>query len=399
MLYHGALLFGGVAHSGLALWGEPGPLPPKPASPADRPLAPEIAPALDYKPGPGVPVSKLELDKMPLEWIYVGGYKLKANDDVFSAQGGIGKVRPEVGMRIAFGGKEDAFRALSHEKDKGMFDGKIDVTEAVSRQYYTTNFFYTIIENDRPRLLQLQADHNGVDVYIGGVHRRNYEFVRLQKGLYPVMVSVYIGSFRPWGKALIKPRFVEGTMEQAQARMPALMAAYEEQLKDWQVDCDFWKASGGLSPSYMRMFYRGRSDMIQVGRRSLIVGGLPPEGTAFHFPGVDIILSHYVAEYRNMFGEEMSEAVELRTSMLGKMLGQPYNPARLPAVDTIKPGLSNEAFARLFGLVPETAKPTALALWNKAAGVEDEASETKAISSDPVYGFINYPLDMKPAGR
>jgi hypothetical protein len=392
MLWHGALMLGGVAQTGLALWGEPGTMPPKPTSPADRPLVPEIAPAANYKPGPGVPVSKFVNDEMPAEWIYVGGYKPKPDEDPLAGLGGVAQARPDVGTKVAFRGREEAFRPLSQEK-KGLYEGKIDVTEAIRRVYESISFFYTVIDNDRPRLVQFQPTSGLPEAYFAGVHRRSGEFMRLQKGLYPVMLRVTIGYYRPHGRALIKPRLVEGMVEQAEVRRAPLMAAYETEHADWQADEADWKSSG-LDPATPRLFQRGRSNLLVVCRRSLAAGGFPPEKA---FAGVEIIASHYVTNYRKMFGEDLSPMVSVRDSVLQKMLGAAYRPGQLPRHEEVRgrPALSNEGFARLFPLVPDAWRPAALAAWNRAADVTDAASVTKALGHDPVYAFLNYPLDLQ----
>jgi len=62
---HVGSLYGGVAFSGLVLWGEKGPAPPKP-TPITAEL--DVPPAEDYRPPSGVPVVPLEPGVAPKRW-------------------------------------------------------------------------------------------------------------------------------------------------------------------------------------------------------------------------------------------------------------------------------------------------------------------------------------------
>ncbi|MBM4019147.1 MAG: hypothetical protein FJ288_12610 [Planctomycetes bacterium] len=397
-----APLYTGVGFAGLALWREKGPQPPKPPPPA---TGAEVQPAADYTPGKGVPVAKFQDGEMPAEWIYVGGFKPAEGEDPLAAIGGAAKARPEVGASVSCGGRSETFRPLSREKDKGywstpnMMRGKdmIDITNAIGRVYFSTSFFYTVIENDKPRWVEVSTGNAAAEVYLAGVRLVEGDCARIDKGLYPVMVAVSIGSTDPWGRILMQPRLIEQTAEQAKVLVARTRAEHEERIKDWEYDVAEWNRLDGASVEYMNVFEMGRLMMRLHCREAVGTGGFQSE--VGHYSSIATRgPARYAPAYRRMFGEDLSPYGDITHFVPRKMFAHVYPPGGKAIAQDINgtPGVEPFYFAYLFPIVPDEWKPAVLWGWNYHAGVTDKESTAKVLEWEPVYAFLNYPLDLEP---
>ena len=201
-----APLYAGAGLAGLALFGEKSPKPPEPLPTR---AGSRIGPAEGYQPGRGVPVFAFESDAMPAEWIFMGGFRLQDDrDDPLAGIGGRPAARLAVGQDVTYRGQSETVRPLSHETDKGYWQndnyvgGKplIDITNAVGRRYFTHNYFYAVVRNDRPRWVRVATDPGHAIVYLNGVPLEPGDCAHLEKGLYPLLVEAPIGWMNPWGR-------------------------------------------------------------------------------------------------------------------------------------------------------------------------------------------------------
>jgi hypothetical protein len=369
---------------GLAMAGNRGPEPARPADPyADRPAEAEIAPAAGYRPGPNVPVLKFAGDRMPEEWIYVGGFKPAPGEDPLAALGGAAAARPDVGAKVAHAGREETFRPLSHEPDKGYWAGQIDVTSAIGRIYFSTSYFYTVLDNDGPRWVQVLTDHGGAAVYLAGVMRRPGDFARLDRGLYPFLVEVPILDTRPWGRIGVRPRLKEVSPAQRAAHLASVRRDHEERLKEWQADLAQWNATGGLDPETRRAYLAGRMLMRQYLRECMDSGGFP---RAMSYDGsTDALVARYALAHQSPLGEPATHLVDFGPSVEAWLQG------RVPPLDPVsKADQRGQAapgpaiFGPLIGLLPADRRQTLMPRWRAAADA------AKAIEADPVMAFLYY---------
>jgi hypothetical protein len=97
---------------------------------------------------------------MSPKWIFAGGFQTDSvAGDPLADLGGVTAARPQVGDTVKFGGKSFRFAAVPEDNDKGFwhhenYDGGkklIDITNAVGRDYFSTNFFYSVTKNDKLR--------------------------------------------------------------------------------------------------------------------------------------------------------------------------------------------------------------------------------------------------------
>jgi hypothetical protein len=397
-----APLYAGVGFAGLALWREKGPQPGKPLPPA---TGAEVLPAADYTPGKGVPVTKFQDGEMPGDWIYVGGFKPEEGEDPLAALGGAAKARPEVGTAVACGGRSDTFRPLSREKDKGYWStpntmgGKdmIDITNAIGRVYFSTSFFYTVIDNDTPRWVEVSTGNSAAEVCLAGVRLVEGDCARIEKGLYPVIAAVAIGATDPWGRLLMRPRLIEQTVEQAKVLMARRRAEYEEQLKDWNDDVEQWIRLDGASVEYMSIFEMGRLMMYLHCREAVGTGGFQSE--VGHYSSIATRgPARYVPAYRRMFGEDVSPYGDMTHFVPRKMFAHVYPAGGKAIAQDINgtPEVEPFYFSYLLPVVPDEWKPAVLWGWNYHAGVTGKDTIAKVLEWEPVYAFLNYPLDQEP---
>ena len=394
--------YGSVGLAGLAIRGEKGPAPVAPEIPFNvRTASWELAPAADYKPGQGAPVANFADGQMPQEWIYAGGFKPQAGQDILAGLGGAAAARPEAGTKLSLGDRTDAFRLLSHEPDKGYYNGTIDVTNAIGRIYYSSSCFYTVIDNDGPRWVQLSTDYDPADVYISGARLRHGALARLNQGLYPVMVVVPIGETAAWGRILVQPRLRELTEEQAQAAIADQQASYAFEKAMYEADREFWEKSGGVDPA--KMLFADMSHWRNYWHIRLGIGdgGFQAETGVYAMIGSWYPLVYSTA-FRKAFGVDVSPRPDITHLMPRRMMQVVFREDGKQLVQKINSvvGFDLRWCAASFPIVPDEYKPALLWAWNWATGVTDQASTPKAIQGsglDMAHTFLHYPLDLKPA--
>ncbi|MFW6062275.1 MAG: hypothetical protein ACOC93_05650, partial [Planctomycetota bacterium] len=415
--YVGTILYGS-GFAGLALWGEQGPPPAEPAEPfAGREANPRVVPAKAYEPGESVPVEDLRSGQMPGEWIYVGGFKPAEGEDPLAKVGGAAELRPEVGQKVSFGGRTETFRRISHEKDKGYWNGNIDITNAIGRVYFSTSYFYTVLRNDAPRWVRLELGHGGAKAWLNGTPVRSGEYVHLDKGLYPLLVEVAIGETRPWGRIYMRPRLVKGTEGEAEARVAAIRAEHEERRKDWQLAMKEWNRTGGMDPRFQRTFELSRLLMYATYRKVIGTGG-SQDGSVLGMEGPH----KYAGAYRTMFCEDVSPYPDATHYLPYKVFQHLYDPSG----QTLSPDfcgvgefatkvyiepkhdVATEFFAPLLPIAPADWQPALLWAWHQHAGVTGPDDVEKVLRTSgrpyhydlyqthPLYVFLNYPLPMTP---
>jgi hypothetical protein len=243
---------GGVA--AMALVGEPGEWHPKPMPPAANVEATVEAPA-DYTPGKGVPVVKLALDKMPTEWLFAGPLKPESMDRDFLADlGGREKARPEEGTKVMAEGRTVAFERLDpkvgimNSKHTGNVDS-LALVMPINRDYHSTVYYYTVLENDEPRFVQYLCQHGGTRAFLAGQELPRDGYLRLGKGKFPLLLQVGVGETTAWGQLFSTPRFVAATEDSAKQAMQR----YERELADWEAGRKAWEAGGKGMPNVSRL--------------------------------------------------------------------------------------------------------------------------------------------------
>jgi hypothetical protein len=400
---------GSAALAGLAIWGEKGPAPPEPEAPftVAEPSA-AIAPAAGYKPGRGVPVSKFASNEMAPEWIYAGGFRPAAGEDALAALGGAAKARPEAGTTLACGGRTDAFRPLSHEPDKGFYEGSIDATNATGRINNSVHCFYTVIENARPRWVQAATDNDSAEVYVSGVRVWHGDVGRLEAGLYPVMAVVPEGETPPWGRVLLRPRLAELAEDEARSALADRRAAYDLDRAVWQAGRQAWGKSGGGDPVKTFFADMARHRVYLHYRLGVGDGGFQAETGSYALIGTWYPLV-YAAAHRTMFGCDVSPHPDITHLVPRRMMQVVFREDGTQLVQKINSvvGFDVRWCAAGYPIAPQAYQPALLWAWNWATGVTGPASAAKAVPAvgdrkatgtglNLAHTFINYPLGASP---
>ena len=409
-------IYVGPAFAGLALWGEVG-LPP--AKPVEPNAARELSSAKDYRPAPGVPVSKFQNDEMPGEWLFAGGFRPEGDEDPLQDLGGAAQARPEPGTKASLRGRTEAFRPLPHDTDKGYYRspesmrGKaaLDVSHANAMTYFSTNCFYTVIENDQPRWVRLDLHGRFAHAYLVGARAESGDCFRLERGLYPLLVVAAIDLAFSHRRFLLQPCLVEVSEEQVKAHQAQRLAEYQERLSDWEFEVAEWRRMGGADQRFVKLFEMGKRKMYQHYRTGVGTGGFQAEVGSYSLLGIqgpDI----YATAYRNMFCVDASPYEDITHYVPRKMFAQVCRPAQSPDPRRGKPAMPNplaqdingnpsltpRMFAAMFPIVPEHWKPAALWAWNYHTGISGPESLTNlfGVGESPVWDFLNYPLDAQP---
>ncbi len=202
----------------LAILGDPVPIP------APQPLheARPVPPAHDYEPWIGVPVVPFESDRMPSVWLINGPFPSDAADPLAEI-GGWAEARPEVGTRVTVDGVPLDFRRMwpsgqdsattpsIYPRESGRHWASATGggywpgiglarrwAEEQGRRISVSVALYTVIRNDRPRVVQARPNwgstSTGVRMWLNGVALEEGELARLEPGLYPLMVHLPVAS-------------------------------------------------------------------------------------------------------------------------------------------------------------------------------------------------------------
>ncbi len=210
--------------------GEPRQIPPPPAPLPDRLL----------------PVGKLQDDLATQYWLGAG----PVSGDVELSGAEAASLAPRAGQTVAVDGKELTFKPVAREyaaplptafaaqyslqgtgENVPVFRTLVD-PRAVAGETEGTGLLYTVLVNNRDRIVlpTLQAD--GVTQWLAGEQLRNDQPLHLVPGLYPLLVRVEPGYFH-WEKPVIHPPINVAAALEAGAVQPVTGA-------------DAWKALGPL---------------------------------------------------------------------------------------------------------------------------------------------------------
>lgn len=392
---HVGSLYAGVAFAGLVLWGEKGPQPPQPTPPT---LEVDIPAAADYQPGPGVPVVRLEPGVVPRSWLVTEVLSEAFATDPISSVQGLESLRPAAGTTVQFERFKLTFRPLE-AKYVNAADNTFEM-KALMNNLDTASFcLYTVLDVREPGLYKLNNPYSnsGRPVLVLNGHRLAHEqVVRLEKGLYPVLIVARI--LTVWN--VFRPYFVKATEEDLAASAELVArekAEYEARRAEWEADLAEWNRLGGADMEYYKLFRMGRRMMYLLYREAVGTGGFQAEVAHYNKDTTDGP-NRYAAAFRRCFGYDVSPHPDMTHYLTRNAFVYLYPEDGKPWAQDINGSVKIDGsyFAALFPIVPEPWKPAMLWCWNRLAGVADEATKINAVLEDPAWGFVHYPLDMQP---
>jgi hypothetical protein len=388
-------IFAGAGFAGLALWGEKGPEPLKPEPPGAVEVVP---PARDYQPPKGVPIAKLVLGRGAGKWMVADPFPFGMSNDPMVSLGGMEELRPEPGTEITVDGQTARFAPMDakHVAENGC----IALRTGLKQGRALTLFAYTVYDVAEPRTVKLNAfatSSGRVQVALNGVRLAHDQVVKLEKGLYPMLLVLRLGT--DW--ATVNAWFDEAAAEDVQrsaGAAAARRAEYEEMLKDWEFDRREWQRLGGADVNYLRLFDMGRRMMYLFCREACGTGGYQTESGHYFNDGIDGP-GRYASAFLNMFGRNVSSFGDISHYIPRLIFARVYFPDGkshgLNISSSIGP--NGARCADMFPIIPDEWKAAVLWHWNRGEGGGVAQPDLAKIAQDaPVQAFLHYPLQMKP---
>lgn len=408
----GAWLYYGVALGGLALWGEKGPEPVKPA-PFDR--VSEVAPATDYKAGKDVPVIPLEPGKSPNQWIYTKPVNHWMDADPLKDLGGYARCRPESGSSFQFEGKTYTFEPVPADfipKDGGII---LNIGKSIRPGHVKslpgpemiqegplTLCLFTVLDNPEPRVVKVNAGGTrwGYQQFVlNGQNLAHGQVVKLGKGLYPLLVVMRIAA--RWDH--MTPKLDPATDADLAGNanfFARVKTESDDAVRDWEWDAAEWKRTGGFNQEYQKSFELLRWEQYMHFREGFGTGAAQSD-TAGHCQTLGLLPAVYAGAYRRCFGWDVSPYADMTHFLTRRVWAWVYSQDGKAVTQTING--PNDAqldyFPLHYPIVPDAWKPVILWAWHRQAGITGPNDAGKSIpaviSAIPTHLFVNYPLDPK----
>lgn len=383
-----------------AIWDAPGIFPPEPAAPQIITLR---GPG-DFEVPEGVPIVGIDAAETIADWLYAGpffAYKGREDSlvlkdrlfepgsgpyyqhfgqDFMESIGGHADARPIPGTQVEYQGRTRTFAPLQ-KKAIVQRDGVslIDLWVANNNVPCSVGCFYTVLDVKKGGWQRVYLDppmpeaqkasaylgdkyddfpekvpfHIDATLYISGFATHHGDAVRLDAGRYPALLRATTMQ----NKARVQPRLERTTEGNASNAIGLLSDRYFEAIKTWEHIAEAY---------YRRPLYPIMERKVQrYDKWAQGDGGYKNEAGSYH--GYTMPISNMLAHvYRNMTGVTLN-----------------HNSMVLPCYVAGDIG-NNRQFATGFGNVPEKMKPAVLWAWKR----------TEDFGEDPVWTFLNYPLDM-----
>jgi hypothetical protein len=393
---HDALMFLAAGAMGaLAVLNDPAPAPLKPRPPS---AAQALPPLKNVEPAEGVPVVPFASGQTPGEWLAAGGFMPKEGEDPLAPLGGPGDARPTPGAEVPPSGWNKVarqFKPFSAQGRLGLYGlaEKLSVapnaTDEEQKQLRALEqrpdectpvlgYFYTVIENDQPRVVRAVVNAPGaffgpprptfgVALWLAGQRVRDGDLLRLEEGLYPLMVEV------PLNEGLVAaPKLFDYSD-----------ADYQGALADWQKETDAWQAAGQTVPRAAERL----NHALEFVRRHLEISlgdhGFPPEDS--NFADAMHALLPFAQACRNVLGVDLARDTGLEWVVPMQMAGG----GKFWHCDW-----GNE-FWRVLGfpaVVPEAWRPAQkFFLWRATDGPVEQQSIS--LPSHALFALVSLPWD------
>ena len=383
------------------------------AAAGDGPEVLDLPPPGGVSVGEGVPTTTFASDKCPENWVTAGPFApLKGSAfgplaegegrDFLASIGGAAGARPAAGTEVRVRGLVRRFRVLTREfVCVSRYAGEklvVDVLNSQRRVVHSTAYFYTVLINDRTRLVQVRLDVRGPDptcrMWLAGRSVRHGQTLRLRPGRYPWLIEADTGAAAPWSSTYARPRLAEQTAEQVEAARAARLAEWRRHQEGAARD-----DIGGGVPHRLRLADAGVRRYLRyaVGEHGWGEEAEEDVNLAFQmgvFP--------FLQARRCVTGLDMAPGspagwvlpLWVMRSVVGR--GEMDYPAygdagtrRVPHASVFPAGLS---------LVRADLRPAVLWMYDRLWGADGDGSFGGELPLHFVQAFVNYPLGVKAAG-
>jgi len=392
---HVGSLYAGVAFSGLVLWGEKGPAPPEPTPPWQQL---DLPPPADFKPAGSVPVVPLRSGVVPHRWLVTEVLSEAIGVDPMASMQGLDKLHPQDGTSIQLEQFKLRFRPLAED----MVDpsaNSLKIAEMMRGGDSASFCLYTVLEVQEPGLYKVHnpfSNSGRVQMALAGRRVSHGQVVRLEKGLYPLMILARIltvwNKFQPWLE-----KATEADLAASQQILSREQMEYQAQLAEWKLDSAEWQRLDGANVEYTKLFRMGRRLMYLLYREAVGTGGFQAEVGHYNKDTTDGP-NRYATAYRRALGCDVSPFDDITHYLPRHVFTYIFPQNGQPWAQDINGSvrLSGSYFAALLPITPERWQPVMLWAWHRMEGVAEPGNPIQAIADDPVWGFVHYPLDMQP---
>ncbi|MEX2381303.1 MAG: hypothetical protein WD490_02880 [Opitutales bacterium] len=425
---HAPALFYAAGIAALAIQDEPGDAPARPETPILlSESAGRVSAAEGYTPAAGVPVHDFADNAMPRDWLYVGPFP----NEVFPAQSREARagLRPAIGDSLGEGDAALTWRTVETENliYQGQYSGnepRLLLTGPSGVKTHTNSYYYSVIRNDADRWVRIHTGHGGVEMILAGVPLREGNVVRLEAGLYPVLLTGPLGHMNPWAASFAEPKLIEVDAGEVERLREQTELRHARAIETWEQQRDLWESSGkvhleGLMLSRTALHIMDMVFTEMLGRGGFLSG--PAYLVALDGPNKFAGIHHQVT------GRDPGAFGEAAHTLFRSMFVHPYTGGGdhnqeinglsgfvTAAYPEGGRNTASENFATLFPLAPDVWKAAALWAWQTHTGGSLENDEaiarlvtppTRNYPFEPPYGhfhthplfvLLNYPLEMKP---
>jgi hypothetical protein len=402
--YH-AFLRGGAAMGTLALVGDKGPRPDPPRDPGLRPMA---MPAATVRLGEGAPKVGFEYRLMPTRWLFLGPIpdEKDADADFLAPLGGAAGLVPTPQTALEHGGKRIAFQPLDRKHfwgQKEWTDGRksIDMTSVTGRLFDSTSYYFTVVDNDRQRLVEFRTGQSGackVAVWINGRRVHDRDYLVLAEGRHTMMVRAHMYRTTPWGKIWMRPHFVETDEAEALADLKKRQVPYKLAVAEYREDLAARDEMGGANPRWIYNAALGKYHMSRYYRYCMGDGGYQVEGEGYTGYSSGLPLE-YAGCYLRMYGTPVNPRPDVshfapRYVATGVFGGKRIHSQSFSLTNGT---IGARHYARCFPLVPRKHQPAVLWAWHQTMGLtpDGEGKPNVGDTMDAVYTLLHYPVGMK----
>ncbi|MGD0899257.1 MAG: hypothetical protein ABR915_15580 [Thermoguttaceae bacterium] len=143
-----------------------------------------IPPPADYAPPEGVPVAPLAVGRSPSAWLTTETLKFAMKNDPMTDLGGLEKLRPKPGDKVAIDDHEATFNPMNPKAVRA--DGGITLGGG-----NFTLLGYTVVDVPAAVCVKLKAPFSvlgRLQIVLGGVPVEHGQVIELQKGRYPMLL-------------------------------------------------------------------------------------------------------------------------------------------------------------------------------------------------------------------
>lgn len=172
----------------------------------------EIAPAKDFVPAEGVPVTPLTAGQSPSQWLITAALPFFMKTDPLSTLNGLEKLRPKPGDAVTIEQTKSTFIPIP-PKSIGP-KGGIALKNGLHQGGDFTVLGYTVLDVADPVTMKLVAPFTPggrLQIVVNGYPVEHLQTVAFKKGLYPMLLVLSMKEYHGVSWSSVEPRFEQVT--------------------------------------------------------------------------------------------------------------------------------------------------------------------------------------------